>query len=66
MADDGPSRWDTALDGLFVLLGVGYIVNGAPIFGVDPWLLGGVLVAYGVLSFLGKRVARRYGLFDRD
>lgn len=66
MAGDGVSKWDTALDVLFVLLGVGYILTGTPVLGVDPRLLGGVLAAYGVISFLVKRVVRRDGRFDRD
>lgn len=66
MADDGPSRWDTALDGLFVLLGVGYLLDGAPVFGVDPLYVGGALAAYGATSFVGRRIAHYYGLPDRD
>lgn len=46
--------------GLFVVIGVAYVAAGPTVFGFGPWFVGGALVAYGVVGYLGGRVVYRW------
>lgn len=66
MAVDDGWRRDVVTKGLFVVVGVAYMLAGPPVFGLDPQLVGSALVAYGVVSFVGKRAIARWGVLDRE
>jgi hypothetical protein len=64
MSDDTLRR-DVLMKGLFVVVGLAYVVAGPPLFGLEAQLVGSALVAYGVVSFVGKRLVARWGVLER-
>lgn len=65
MTDDPALRRDLVGKGLFVVVGVVYALFGPPLFELDPAFVGSALAAYGLVSFIGKRVIARWGVLER-
>ena len=65
MAEDETLRRDLLTKGLIVVVGLGYALAGPPFFGLDPAFVGSALAAYGVVSFVGKRVIARWEILGR-
>ncbi len=65
MTDDSTLRRDLVGKGLFVVVGVFYGVLGPPLFDLEPTVVGSALAAYGLVSFIGKRVIARWGVLER-
>jgi hypothetical protein len=65
MAEDATWRRDLVTKGLFVVVGLGYVVAGPEFVGLEPAFVGSALAAYGVVSFVGKQVIARWELLGR-
>lgn len=65
MTDDPALRRDLMGKGLFVVVGVAYSRFGPPLFDLEPAFVGSALAAYGLISFIGKRVIARWGILER-
>lgn len=64
MIEDPGLRRDLVGKGLFVVVGVLYGLLGPPLFDLEPLFVGSAMVAYGVISFVGKRLIARWGVLE--
>jgi len=61
MADEDGLRRDLIGKGFLVIVGLTFMVFGRPVFDLQPAIVGGTFVAYGLVTFLGNRLVAQFG-----